>query len=63
MTEEAKRFSLIFPEGRGHLGEWVVLAEKLRSLGIIPSSEVKDLGSSIEVKSIPKGLLLGSLVR
>ena len=42
---------------------WVVLAEKLRSLGIIPSSEVKDLGSSIEVKSLLKELLLGSLVR
>ena len=54
VTEEAKRFSLIFPEGRGHLGGWVVLVEKLRSLGVIPSSEVKELGSSVEVKTIPK---------
>ncbi|RVX21574.1 hypothetical protein CK203_002339 [Vitis vinifera] len=31
---EAKRFSLVFPEGRGLIGGWVLLAEKLRSLGI-----------------------------
>ena len=61
VTEEVKRFSLIFPEGRGRLGGWVVLAKKLRSLGIIPFSEVKELGSSVEVKSIPKeGIAVGS---
>ncbi|RVX01710.1 hypothetical protein CK203_024397 [Vitis vinifera] len=31
---EAKRFSLVFPEGRGLIGGWVLIAEKLRSLGI-----------------------------
>ena len=31
---EAKRFSLVFPEGRGLIGGWVLLAEKLCSLGI-----------------------------
>ena len=61
VTEEVNRFSLIFLEGRGHLGGWVVLDEKLHYLGIIPFSEVKELGSSVEVKSIPKeGIAVGS---
>ncbi|RVW72935.1 Phosphoglucomutase, chloroplastic [Vitis vinifera] len=40
---------------------WVVLDEKLHYLGIIPFSEIKELGSSVEVKSIPKeGIAVGS---
>ena len=31
-----KRFSLAFPEGRGLVGGWKVLASKLRSLGVSP---------------------------
>lgn len=31
---EAKRFNLIFPEGRGLPGGWSTLASKLRSLGV-----------------------------
>lgn len=38
---EAKRFSLVFPEGRGLIGGWVLLAEKLRSLGIYLPVEYK----------------------
>ncbi|RVW61929.1 hypothetical protein CK203_064914 [Vitis vinifera] len=49
--EGGRKFKL---EREGHLGGWVVLVEKLRSLGVIPSSEVKELGSSVEVKTIPK---------
>ena len=30
---EGKRFSLVFPEGRGVVGGWKLLAGKLRSLG------------------------------
>ncbi|RVW96878.1 hypothetical protein CK203_026137 [Vitis vinifera] len=33
---ENKRFSLAFPEGRGLVGGWKVLASKLRSLGVSP---------------------------
>ena len=33
---ENKRFSLAFPEGRGLVGGWKVLASKLRSLGVTP---------------------------
>ena len=63
MTKEVKRFLLIFLERTGHLGGWVVLAKKLRSLGIIPFSEDKELGSSIEVKCTPKeGIVVGSFV-
>lgn len=29
---EAKRFCLVFPEGKGFIGGWATLAEKLRSL-------------------------------
>ncbi|RVW27807.1 hypothetical protein CK203_102620 [Vitis vinifera] len=31
-----KRFSLAFPEGRGFVGGWKILASKLRSLGVSP---------------------------
>ena len=33
---ENKRFSLAFPEGRGLVGGWKILASKLRSLGVSP---------------------------
>ena len=33
---EKKRFSLAFPEGRGLVGGWKILASKLRSLGVSP---------------------------
>ena len=36
-----KRFYLVFPEGRGILGGWVKLVEKLRSLGVVTLGEVK----------------------
>ena len=32
---EAKRFCFVFSEGRGILGGWVKLAEKLCSLGVV----------------------------
>lgn len=31
---EEKRFSLVFPEGRGFLRGWKILSNKLRSLGV-----------------------------
>ncbi|RVW67637.1 hypothetical protein CK203_063065 [Vitis vinifera] len=33
---ENKRFSLTFPEGRGLVGGWKMLASKLRSMGVAP---------------------------
>ena len=36
---EAKRYCLVFPEGKGILGGWVLLAEKLRSLGVLTRDE------------------------
>ena len=35
-STEGRRFSLVFPEGSGMVGGWVLLANKLRSLGIVP---------------------------
>ncbi|WKA10977.1 hypothetical protein VitviT2T_028516 [Vitis vinifera] len=44
---EAKRFCLVFPEGKGLVGGWLVLAQKLRALGIsIPALSKGDLGTS-----------------
>lgn len=40
---ESKRFCLVFPEGKGLLGRWVTLAEKLRSLGVITCDEAMTL--------------------
>ncbi|KAL6331608.1 hypothetical protein AAG906_011548 [Vitis piasezkii] len=39
---EAKRFCLIFPEGKRLSGGWNTLAEKLREVGVAPFSGVKD---------------------
>ena len=52
LTKEVKRFSLIFLERRSHLGGWSIMAEKLCSLGIVPSSEIKGAISPVEVKSL-----------
>ena len=38
---ETKSFSLVFPEGEGIHGGWFILAENLRSLGVVPFSEKK----------------------
>ncbi|RVW96961.1 hypothetical protein CK203_032292 [Vitis vinifera] len=39
---EAKRFCLIFPEGKRLSGGWNTLAEKLREVGVAPFRGVKD---------------------
>ncbi|KAL6349008.1 hypothetical protein AAG906_033664 [Vitis piasezkii] len=39
---EAKRFCLIFPEGKGLFGGWNILAEKLREVGVAPFGGLKD---------------------
>ena len=41
VTAEAKSFSLVFLEGEGNHGGWFILAEKLRSLEVVPFSEEK----------------------
>ena len=39
---EAKRFFLIFLEGKGLIGGWNILAEKLRETRVVPSGGLKD---------------------
>lgn len=48
VAKEAKRFSLIFPEGKGFLKGWTVLAEKLHLLGVAPKAESRKGASSAE---------------
>lgn len=62
---EAKRFSLMFPEGKGVFGGWVVLARKLSSLGVVPPlglAEEPKVGRSpirrCEFKSLRREFLL-----
>ena len=44
---EAKRFCLVFPEGKGLVGGWFLLAQKLRALGVsTPALSKGDLGTS-----------------
>ena len=43
--EKAKKFLLIFPERRGFHEGWVVLAEKLCSLGVIHLVEIRAMVS------------------
>ena len=35
-STKGRRFSIVFPEGSGMVGGWVLLANKLKSLGIVP---------------------------
>ena len=39
VDSDAKRHCLEFSEGKGFLGGWTLLAEKLRSLGILTRDE------------------------
>ncbi|RVW54310.1 hypothetical protein CK203_068498 [Vitis vinifera] len=41
VDSDLKRFCLVFPEGKGVLGGWVLLAEKLRFLGVASWEESK----------------------
>ena len=44
---EAKRFCLIFPKGKGLVGGWFLLAQKLRALEVsTPTLSKGDLGTS-----------------
>ncbi|KAL6345756.1 hypothetical protein AAG906_017501 [Vitis piasezkii] len=52
---EAKRFCLIFPEGKGLSGGWNILAKKLREVGVVPLGGLKD-PLSIEVLKKEKEL-------
>ena len=52
---EAKRFCLIFPEGKGLSGGWNILAKKLREVGVVPLRGLKD-PLSIEVLKKEKEL-------
>ena len=52
---EAKRFCLIFPEGKGLSGGWNILAEKLRAVGVVPTGGLKN-PLSIEVLKKEKEL-------
>lgn len=51
VAKEGKRFLLIFPEGRGIQGGWSILANKLRFLGVILSSEARNGASPTKVWS------------
>ena len=39
VDSEVKKYCLVFPEGKGILGGWALLAEKLCSLGVLTRDE------------------------
>ena len=41
VVSEAKKYCLVFPEGKGILGGWALLAEKLRSPRVLTHDEPK----------------------
>ena len=56
---EAKKYSIIFPEGKGQASGWNSLAVRLRGLGVIPSEGLKFtnmLEVSLKLKGVPKVL-------
>ena len=48
---KAKRFTLIFPKGRGFHGGWSILTEKLYLLGVVPTSEARRVVFPIEKRN------------
>ena len=52
---KVKRFYLVFPKGRGILRGWVLLANKLRSLGVVTPFEDKVGSGTIGVKEGRRG--------
>ena len=63
VTEEAKRFLLIFPKERGFQRGWSMLVKKLRVLGVLPLAEYRGVFSPAEARSILKeGTVRGSFV-
>ncbi|RVX20321.1 hypothetical protein CK203_004871 [Vitis vinifera] len=53
---EAKRYSIIFPEGKGQASGWNSLAVRLRGLGVTPSKGLK-FTNVPEAPLKPKGVL------
>ena len=47
---ESKRFILVFPEGKGFLGDWNMLAQKLGSLEVASSSSPMLTGNMMALK-------------
>ncbi|RVX00178.1 hypothetical protein CK203_026678 [Vitis vinifera] len=59
VDSEAKRHCLVFPEGKGFLGGWALLAEKLRSIGILSRDENREAEIPHKTESkngAPKGM-------
>ena len=54
---EAKIFCLVFPEGKGVIGGWAILVEKLRALGIVTKKEDKGV-EAIRINSKKKDATL-----
>ncbi|RVW47865.1 hypothetical protein CK203_092906 [Vitis vinifera] len=53
---EAKRYSIIFPEGKGQASGWNALAVRLRGLGVTPTEGLK-ISNVPEIPVKPKGVL------
>ena len=51
VDSEAKKYCLVFPEGKGILGGWAMLAEKLRSLAVMTREEPKGVLDSNRTES------------
>ena len=46
VDSDTKRHCLVFPKGKGFLGGWALLAEKLHSLGISTHDEPREVFDS-----------------
>ena len=51
VDSKAKKYCLVFPEGKGILGGWATLAEKLHSLGVMTREEPKGVLDSNRTES------------
>ncbi|RVW15547.1 Protoheme IX farnesyltransferase, mitochondrial [Vitis vinifera] len=61
VTEEAKKYLLIFLKGGASMGGGLFCVEKLRFLGVVPLVEIRGVVSPIEARSNPKdGTVVGT---
>ena len=51
VDSEVKKYCLVFPEGKGILGGWALLAEKLCSLGVLTRDEPRGVFDFFKTKS------------
>ena len=61
---EGKKFSLVFPKGKGFVGGWKILSSKLRSLGVSTTLRRVEEPKATSLKGLVlRGVMMGMSIR